>query len=50
MCLSILKNQGERDIMALELRQGLLSLYEILGKKADDQVLDRIFKEFCIGK
>ena len=50
-CLSILKNsQGEKDIMALELRQGLLSLYEILGKQIDDQILDRIFKEFCIGK
>ena len=49
--LSVLKNsQGERDIMALELRRGLLSLYEILGKQIDDQVLDRIFKEFCIGK
>ena len=50
-CLSILKNsQGEKDLMALELRQGLLSLYEILGKQIDDQVLECIFKEFCIGK
>ena len=50
-CLSILKNsKGEKDLMALELRQGLLALYEILGKQIDDQVLDSIFKEFCIGK
>ena len=50
-CQSVLKNsQGERDIMALELRQGLLALYEILGQQIDDQILDRIFKEFCIGK
>lgn len=50
-CLSLLKNsQGERDIMALELRRGLLSLYEILGKQIEDRVLDCIFKEFCIGK
>lgn len=49
--LSLLENaQGERDLMALELRRGLLSLYEILGKQIDDQVLDCIFKEFCIGK
>ncbi|MCY4321987.1 MAG: tRNA uridine-5-carboxymethylaminomethyl(34) synthesis GTPase MnmE [Bdellovibrionaceae bacterium] len=40
----------ERDIMALELRQGLLALYEILGKQIEDKVLDKIFKQFCIGK
>ena len=49
-CLLILDSQGERDLMALELRQGLLAIYEILGKKIDDQVLDNIFKKFCIGK
>ena len=40
----------ERDIIALELRQGLLALYEILGKQIEDKVLDQIFKQFCIGK
>ena len=50
-CQLVLKNsQAERDIMALELRQGLLALYEILGKQIDDKLLDSIFKEFCIGK
>ena len=48
---SLLKNsQGEKDIMALELRRGLLALYEILGRQMEDKVLDNIFKEFCIGK
>ena len=41
---------GEKDLMALELRQGILFLYEILGKQIDDKVLDNIFKQFCIGK
>ena len=41
---------AERDIMALELRQGLLALYEILGKHIEDRILDQIFKQFCIGK
>ena len=40
----------ERDIMALELRQGLLALYEILGRQVEDKILDQIFKQFCIGK
>ena len=42
--------QAERDLMALELRQGLVALYEILGKQIEDDVLDNIFKQFCIGK
>ena len=44
------KIQSERDIIALELRQGLLALYEILGKHIEDKILDQIFKQFCIGK
>ena len=38
------------DIIALNLQEGLMSLYEILGKQVDDKVLDQIFKKFCIGK
>ncbi|MDE0092293.1 MAG: 50S ribosome-binding GTPase, partial [Oligoflexia bacterium] len=51
---AVLKNcekiDFERDIMALELRQGLLALYEILGKQIEDKLLDQIFERFCIGK
>ena len=46
----ILSAGKERDIIALELREGLLSLYEITGKQLNEQVLDKIFKQFCIGK
>ena len=38
------------DIMALNLQEGLMALYEILGKQVDDKVLDQIFEKFCIGK
>ena len=49
--MNILKKpQAEKDLMALELRQGLSALYEILGRQIDDQILDQIFKQFCIGK
>lgn len=44
------KGLGERDLMALALRRGLFSLYEITGKQLDDKILDNIFKKFCIGK
>ena len=48
--LNLLKGGGERDLMALELREGLSALHEITGKRLDDRVLDNIFKQFCIGK
>jgi tRNA modification GTPase len=38
------------DLITFELQDGLLALQEVLGKRFDDDVLDRIFKEFCIGK
>lgn len=38
------------DLIALELQSGLVALYEILGLTYDDQVMDRVFKEFCLGK
>lgn len=38
------------DIMALNLQEGLMALYEILGKELDDKVLDQVFEKFCIGK
>ncbi|MCY4512290.1 MAG: tRNA uridine-5-carboxymethylaminomethyl(34) synthesis GTPase MnmE [Bdellovibrionales bacterium] len=49
--LALLKDSGgERDIISLELREGLLALYEITGKQLDDRILDNIFQQFCIGK
>jgi tRNA modification GTPase len=43
--------QGESaDLIALELQAGLQALYEILGLTYDDQIMDRVFNEFCLGK
>lgn len=38
------------DLIALELQAGVVALYEILGLTYDDQVMDRVFQEFCLGK
>lgn len=38
------------DLIALELQEGLQVLHELLGIVFDDQVMDRVFQEFCIGK
>lgn len=38
------------ELAAFELKEALLSLQRILGHHYDDQILDRVFKEFCLGK
>lgn len=38
------------EFLALELKEALIAIHETLGKRFDDQIMDRVFKEFCIGK
>lgn len=38
------------EFLALELREALQSLGEITGETVPDEILDRIFSRFCIGK
>lgn len=38
------------EIVSLEMRRSLRLLKEITGNEVDDQVLDRIFERFCVGK
>lgn len=38
------------EFVAIHLREALSSIHCLLGKDYDDQILDRVFKEFCIGK
>jgi tRNA modification GTPase len=38
------------EFLALEFKEALLAIHETLGKRFDDQIMDRVFKEFCIGK
>jgi tRNA modification GTPase len=41
---------GPLDLLATELRSALDSLGEITGETATEEVLERIFSRFCIGK
>jgi tRNA modification GTPase len=38
------------DFIALELQGALMALYDVLGLTYDDQVMDKVFSEFCLGK
>ncbi|WII73022.1 tRNA uridine-5-carboxymethylaminomethyl(34) synthesis GTPase MnmE [Bdellovibrio sp. 22V] len=43
------QGMGE-EFLAIELKEALIAIHETLGKRFDDQIMDRVFKEFCIGK
>ncbi len=47
---NLLNSSSSPDLIALELQCGLRALHEILGVAVDDQVMDRVFSEFCLGK
>lgn len=38
------------DLAAIDIREALFWLDQITGRSASDDVLDKIFSEFCIGK
>lgn len=38
------------DLVMVDLRDGLSYIGEILGERLDEQILDRIFSTFCLGK
>lgn len=48
--LSALRARGELEIVAAELHDGSCELERLLGITDVDELLDRIFSRFCIGK
>ncbi len=41
---------GEHDLVAFEIRSSLEHLGQVVGAVVTDDILDRIFSQFCIGK
>ena len=46
----LLEKNESLELIALELQIGLKSLFALLGKEFNDEVMDRVFTKFCIGK
>lgn len=46
---TISKNLGA-EFVSLDIKEALIKVQETIGKVFDDQILDKVFKEFCIGK
>lgn len=44
-----IKNEGY-EFIAIELKSALSGVYELLGLEYDDEVMDKVFSKFCIGK
>ncbi len=45
-----LKNEMSEEFLAVDLRGALNALGEITGETATEDILEKIFQEFCIGK
>ena len=45
-----LARRGGRELIAEELRRAQQAMGEIIGTESSDELLDRIFASFCIGK
>ncbi len=50
LAINSLASRLSSEFIALDLKEALIKIQETLGKRFDDQVMDRVFKEFCIGK
>ena len=45
-----LKQKMGAEFVAMHLKESLVALQKIIGMVYDDQIMDRVFKEFCLGK
>jgi tRNA modification GTPase len=50
LCESRLTDESTPELVAQELRAGLDAIGEITGKTATEDILERVFSTFCIGK
>lgn len=49
-CLDLMTENASPELISFELQMSLRNVQELLGKDINDDVMDKVFKEFCIGK
>ena len=45
-----LKAGTPQDLVSIDIREARSALGEITGRTVDEQIIDRIFENFCLGK
>jgi len=48
--VELIREDSSPEFIAFELQEAVRVIHELLGKEFNEQVIDRIFKEFCLGK
>ncbi len=48
--LKLLENSESPEFTVFEVKNAVISLHRMVGKVYDDQIMDRVFSEFCLGK
>ncbi len=48
--VQLITKDESAEFIAFELQDAIRAIHELLGKEFHEQVIDRIFKEFCLGK
>ena len=48
--LTALREAVPLDLVAVDLRQSVSAVGEVVGETATEDLLDTIFRQFCIGK
>ena len=38
------------EFISFEMHEAIFKIHEVLGKRFDDEVMDQVFREFCLGK
>lgn len=49
-CLATIRSRMPEDFISFDLQDVLFHLGEVTGDTADDEIIDRIFTRFCLGK
>lgn len=48
--ISLIRDEAPDELVMIELNDAIKQINSVLGLEVDDEILDRIFSRFCIGK